>query len=77
MPGREGALISVPYYSISQFHTLCQWMIGVVRVRLASPLLNLTWLEVWSEVKVKLLALLRVTVVTIMLDFIATKFCYT
>ena len=40
MPGREGALISVPYYSISQFHTLCQWMIGVVRVRLASPLLN-------------------------------------
>ena len=46
MPGREGALISVPCLTISLSHTLCQGLIGVVKGRLAFPLLNLTWLVV-------------------------------
>ena len=43
MPGREGA---VPCLTISLSHTLCQGLIGVVKGRLAFPLLNLTWLVV-------------------------------
>ena len=35
MPGREGALISVPCLTISPSHTLCQGLIGVVKGRLA------------------------------------------